>query len=311
MKIYHSIAQFKALTTGVATAGTFDGLHAGHQAIIQRLIDVAKEQGGESILLTFDPHPRKLIHPEFDLALLTTMEERAVLLDEMGLDHLIIQAFDKTFSQQSSLAFVRNQLVSQMGVKHLVIGYDHRFGRNREGGFDHLVEYGPVYGFDVEEIPVLEIDQMHVSSTTIRQAVKSGDMQAATKGLTRPYQVSGQVIQGHQVGRKLGFATANMGHIHPDKLMPAIGVYAVTIDVDGDQQLPAIANHGVRPTFGGKSEPVLEVHVFDCDKDLYGHKMVVHFNQRIRDEKAFESPSDLSDQMALDIQAAKKIHNLQ
>jgi len=119
------------------------------------------------------------------------------------------------------------------------------------------------------------------------------------------------VIQGHQVGRKLGFATANMGHIHPDKLMPAIGVYAVTIDVDGDQQLPAIANHGVRPTFGGKSEPVLEVHVFDCDKDLYGHKMVVHFNQRIRDEKAFESPSDLSDQIALDIQAAKKIHNLQ
>lgn len=274
-------------------------------------MDVAKEKGGESILLTFDPHPRKLIHPEFEMALLTTMEERTALLDDMGLDHLIIQAFDKGFSQQSSLAFVRNQLVLQMGVKHLVIGYDHRFGRNREGSFDHLMEYGPVYGFDVEEIPALEMDELHVSSTTIRQAVKAGDMQAVTAGLTRPYQVSGQVIQGHQVGRGLGFATANVGHIHPDKLMPGIGVYAVTVDVDGDQQLPAIANHGVRPTFSSKSEPVLEVHVFGCDKNLYGQQMVVHFKQRIRDEKVFESPSDLADQIARDIQSAKKIHNLQ
>ena len=273
MQTFSDISQFPTQSVAVATTGTFDGVHAGHQAILRRLLASAKELDGQSVLVTFDPHPRRLIHPEYPLELLTTVEERAELLAESGLDFLIVQPFTHAFSQIKSLDFVRQLLVEKVGVKRLVIGHDHRFGRNREGSFEHLREYAPVYGFEVEEIPALDISAMHVSSTQIRQALKAGEVQKAALALTRPYFVTGEVVQGRQIGRTIGFPTANIGGLHADKLLPAQGVYAVRVDLldqpagTHTRQLPAVANYGQRPSIEA-GLAVLEVHLLEEGQGL-------------------------------------------
>ncbi len=305
-----SISQFPTQSAAVATTGTFDGVHAGHQAILKRLLASAMEIGGQSVLITFDPHPRRLIHPEFPLGLLTTVEERSELLAELGLNFLIVQPFTLEFSKTESLDFVRNLLVDQVGVKRLVIGHDHRFGRNREGSFEHLREFAPIYGFEVEEIPALDIEAMHVSSTQIRQALKAGEMEKAALALTRPYFVTGEVVLGRQIGRTMGFPTANIGGLHPDKLLPAQGVYAVQVDLldqtasSATRGLPGVANYGQRPSI----EPgcaVLEVHLLEGGQDLYGQHIRVHFIDRLRGEYTFPSRDALMGQIAKDAEQAR------
>ncbi len=312
MQTFNAISAFPTQTAAVATTGTFDGVHAGHQAILRRLMASAKEIGGQSVLITFDPHPRRLIHPEYPLELLTTVEERKELLAGLGLDFLIVQPFTLEFSKTESIDFVRRLLVEHVGVKRLVIGHDHRFGRNREGSFDHLREFAPVYGFEVEEIPAIDMEAMHVSSTQIRQALKAGEVEKATLALTRPYFVTGEVVQGRQIGRTIGFPTANIAGLHSDKLLPAQGVYAVRVDLldqtasTATRGLPAVANYGQRPSI----EPglaVLEVHLLEGGQDLYGQRLRVHFIERLRGEYTFPSRDALVAQIAKDAEEARRV----
>ena len=191
MKVHHSLHDFKAIDNAVVTTGTFDGVHIGHRKILQRLREVANKHEGETVLFTFYPHPRLVLNPDLDLRLITTLEEKVELLEKAGLDHLIVHPFTQEFSRTSSLEFVRNILVNAIGAKKLVIGYDHHFGRNREGTFEHLKEFGPVYGFDVEEIPAQDVDHVKVSSTKIRQALLDGDVQRANMFLASSFMLTG------------------------------------------------------------------------------------------------------------------------
>lgn len=307
MKVYQNINEFKALNYAVATTGTFDGVHIGHRIILNRLTETAKKNNGESVLFTFNPHPRMVLQPDLDLNLINSLEEKAELLEECGLDHLIIHPFTKAFSRTSSMEFVRNILVKNIGVKKLVIGYDHHFGRNREGSFEHLKEFGPVYGFDVEEIPAQDIDQVKVSSTKIRRALLDGEIETANTYLTRPYRLTGFVVKGNQLGRTIGFPTANLNLDDPKKLIPKNGVYAVKVRLHGQTETyPAMCNIGVRPTVSGETKTI-EINVFDFNEDIYGGKLTVFFEQRIRDEQKFESVEKLKDQLELDEKQCRNI----
>ena len=307
MKIFKSIDDFPNRTSTVATVGTFDGLHAGHQIILERIKNRAKEISGRSVLISFDPHPRRLVHPEYPLQLLTTIDERSELLSKMGLDYLIVQNFNEDFAKIESIDFVRNFLIEKIGVKHLVIGHDHRFGKNREGSFKNLEEYAPVYGFGLEEISAVQIEENNISSTQIRKAITSGNVKVASYALTRPHFISGKVIQGKKIGRGLGFPTANVGEVHPDKIFPSEGVYSVVIDILDDpklRQIKGIANYGKRPSIGNE-KPLLEVHLLERGQDLYDRPIRVHFIDRIRDEKKFNSKDDLRSQIIKDVEIAK------
>jgi riboflavin kinase/FMN adenylyltransferase len=307
LKIFKSINDFTNRTSTVATVGTFDGLHAGHQTILERIKNRAKEISGRSVLISFDPHPRRLVHPEYPLQLLTTIDERSELLSKMGLDYLIVQNFNEDFAKIESIDFVRNFLIEKIGVKHLVIGHDHRFGKNREGSFKNLEEYAPVYGFGLEEISAVQIEENNISSTQIRKAITSGNVKVASYALTRPHFISGKVIQGKKIGRDLGFPTANVGEVHPDKIFPSEGVYSVVVDILDDpklRQIMGIANYGKRPSIGNE-KPLLEVHLLEGGQDLYDRPIRVHFIDRIRDEKKFNSKDDLRSQIIKDVEIAK------
>jgi riboflavin kinase/FMN adenylyltransferase len=241
------------------------------------------------------------------LQLLTTIDERSELLSKMGLDYLIVQNFNEDFAKIESIDFVRNFLIEKIGVKHLVIGHDHRFGKNREGSFKNLEEYAPVYGFDLEEISAVQIEENNISSTQIRKAITSGNVKVASYALTRPHFISGKVIQGKKIGRDLGFPTANVGEVHPDKIFPSEGVYSVVVDILDDpklRQIMGIANYGKRPSIGNE-KPLLEVHLLEGGQDLYDRPIRVHFIDRIRDEKKFNSKDDLRSQIIKDVEIAK------
>ncbi len=288
------------MPNAVVTTGTFDGVHIGHQTIIDRLSELAQKHKGETVLITFHPHPRMVLHPDdHGLQLLNTQEEKIERLAKAGIDHLVILTFTKDFSRQTSLEYVRNILVNAIGTSKLVIGYNHHFGRNREGSFEHLKEYGPVYGFDVEEIPAQDIDHVNVSSTKIRNALLEGDVETANTYLDYPYQLVGEVIEGHRKGREIGFPTANLQVGESTKLIPGNGVYAVRVALEG-QILKGMLNIGVRPTVSDALDRSIEVHLFDFEGDLYDKKLKVWLIQRLRDEKAFSSMEDLKTQLQQD-----------
>ena len=298
MKVYHSLADFNTLDCAVATTGTFDGVHLGHKKILGQLVQTAHKVGGESVLLTFSPHPRLVLQPDVELKLLTSLEEKIGLLEQTGLDHLIIHPFTKEFSRTPSLEFVREILVNKIGVKQLVIGYDHHFGRNREGSFDHLKEFGPIYGFEVEEIPALDIDAVNISSTKIRAALTDGNVELAATYLGHPYIIGGEVIKGDQIGRTIGFPTANLDINFQHKLIPADGVYAGYVRLNG-QHHKAMANIGRRPTVGSTRRSV-EIHLLDFDGDLYGQHLHFAVGHRLRDVLNFNGLDALKAQLALD-----------
>lgn len=286
----------------MVTTGTFDGVHLGHRKILKQLNQVAEKIGGESVLLTFFPHPRMVLQPDLELKLLNSQEEKIERLKSTGLDHLIIHPFSLEFSRTSSLDFVRNILVNQIGAKKLVIGYDHHFGRNREGSFAHLKEYGPVYGFEVEEIAAQDVDEVTVSSTKIREAIQNGEVERANEYLMYAFPLSGTVVKGEQIGRTLGYPTANIRVQDNYKVIPAKGVYAVQVNFpDRDQKAPVngMCNIGIRPTFGGKF-PSIEVHLFDFSEDLYGRQVEILFLKGLRSEMKFDGPEALKKQLAQD-----------
>lgn len=300
MEVYHGIENFSRIAYPVVTTGTFDGVHMGHMTIINRLKEVAEKQKGETVLLTFFPHPRMVLQEDNDLKLINTLDEKINLLEKAGIDHLIIHPFTKEFSRLTSLEFVRDLMVNKIGTKRLVIGYDHHFGRNREGSFEHLMEFGPLYGFDVEEIPAQDIDNVNVSSTKIRKALLEGDLRTANEYLTHPFSISGKVVSGAQIGRKLGFPTANIEVLERYKLIPAHGIYAVKVQIDY-QSFNGMLNIGVRPTIAdADGKPTIEVNIFDFDEDIYGKQISVQLIDRIRAEEKFPSLDDLVKQMHLD-----------
>ena len=289
----------------MVTTGTFDGVHLGHQQIIKRLIETATKSNGETVLLTFFPHPRMVLFPDYKPLLLNTLEEKTVLLEKAGIDHLIIHPFNREFSMLSSKEFISEILVKTLQTKKLVIGYDHHFGKNREGSFDHLKEFGPIYGFDVEEIPAQEVEHTGVSSTKIRQALTKGDVETANSFLGYSYMLSGTVVKGRMIGRSIDFPTANLQVHDPFKLIPADGVYAVNVK-RGKDQLKGMLNIGMRPTVDGKARTI-EVNILDFNADLYGETLTLEFVKRLRDEIKFDGIESLKQQLFKDREQTRTI----
>jgi riboflavin kinase/FMN adenylyltransferase len=299
MKIYHGIDDFTRLDYAVVTSGTFDGVHVGHQKILNRLREVALKHGGETVVITFWPHPRLVLHPEDrSLKLLNTFEEKAELLKEQGIQHLVRIPFTKEFSQLTSEEFIQKILVQTIGTKKLVIGYDHRFGHNREGSFEQLKLNAPRYGFDVEEIPRQDVDHVAVSSSKIRKALEEGDLETASHLLGQPYSLTGRVVVGDRIGRQLGYPTANIDIDTHYKLIPADGIYAVTV-VHGRALYKGMLYIGNRPTVNG-TKRAIEVNLFDFSGDLYGESLTLRFHTFIRGDEKFPDLDTLKQQLAQD-----------
>jgi riboflavin kinase/FMN adenylyltransferase len=309
MKVYTNIENFNNVKNPVVTTGTFDGVHLGHQKIITRLKEVANENNGETVLLTFYPHPRMVLFPDDnELKLLNTQQEKIELLEKYGVDHLIIYPFTKEFSRLTSVEFVRNILVNKIKTKKLIIGYNHHFGRNREGSFEHLKEYGPLYGFEVEEILAKDIEHIEISSTKIRKALQTGDIQTATAFLGHYYTLSGKVIEGLKLGRTIGYPTANISIEGRYKLIPADGIYAVKIK-QSDEMYCGMLSIGNNPTVEGKGRSI-EVNIFDFDKNIYGQEITIYFIERLRNEVKFNNLEELKVQLVKDKENSLQITNL-
>jgi len=308
--VHTDIADFKGVKRPVLTTGTFDGVHRGHRAIIERLIARAKKEEGESVLFTFHPHPRMVLFPgDNDLKLLNTQEEKRALLEQAGLDHLLVVPFSRQFSRMHAIDYVRDVLMGAIGARAVVIGYDHRFGRNREGDLVLLRQLGEAYDIDVEEIPAQEVDHVKVSSTKIRQALLCGDVDGASDLLGYTYPLSGVVVKGDQLGRTIGYPTANIGAIDAYKLIPGDGVYAVEVRLkDGEHK--GMLYIGERPTVSGGLHRNVEVNIFGLDRDLYGEAITVRFIHRIRGDQRFESMEALREQLHIDKRMAHEHFNL-
>lgn len=299
MKVYHSFEEYSRVKNPVLTVGTFDGVHYGHQQILGRLRDIARQIDGETVIMTFFPHPRMIIHPEdTSLKLLSTIDEKISLLEKNGIDHLLLIPFTRDFSNLSSAEFIEKILVSTIGVKKLVIGYDHRFGKNREGTFEDLCSSGRHYGFDVEEIPEQDIDHVAVSSTKIRIALGEGKVAIANQYLGYPYSISGEVVKGDQLGRKLGYPTANLHVEETYKLIPHDGIYAVNAVLD-NQKWQGMLYIGHRPTVNGMARNI-EVNIFDFHKEIYYRKLRLELLQFIREDRKFDSLEALTLQIGID-----------
>ena len=306
MKIYHSITDFQKEENAVVTIGTFDGVHTGHRKIISRLTALAKKQKGESVVLTFFPHPRMVLHPDdHGLKLLNTLDERVALLTQLSIDNLIVHTFTKEFSRTTFIQFVRNILVNVIGTKTLVIGYDHHFGRNREGTYKELSELAPVYNFKLEKIDEEIIHEITVSSTKIRTAIDKGDIALANELLGYEYMLSGKVVRGDGIGKALGYPTANIHPAEDYKLVPANGIYAVRVKVE-NENYSGMLYIGTRPTMN-KTERNIEVNIFNFNRDIYDKTITVMFRKRIRDDIRFSSAEELSRQLGNDKEEALKI----
>lgn len=304
MQVYLSTTDFPKLSCPVVTTGTFDGVHLGHQTILKRLAELATKFNGQSVVITFHPHPRMVLNPDDQsLELLNTLPERIMRLEKAGVDHLLVIPFNLEFAKLTSIEFISSILVDAVGTKKLVIGYDHHFGRNREGSFEHLSKSGVNYGFDVEEIPAKDIDEVAISSTRIRKALHEGDVKTAAQYLGYPYPFYGKVIRGQRLGHTIGFPTANLELSNDRKLIPGNGVYAVSVELD-EGVFHGMMNIGTRPTVSNEKERHVEVHLFNWNGDLYNRELRVNMHARIRDEQRFPHVDALKERLAVDRQEA-------
>jgi riboflavin kinase/FMN adenylyltransferase len=298
-----NIANFSTSEKTYVTIGTFDGVHFGHQKIIEKLVLEAKKANRKSVLLTFFPHPRMVLQKDNSLELINTIEERANLLEITGLDYLIIHPFSIAFSRMSALAFVRDILVNQLHISKLIIGYDHHFGKNREGNIVQLTEYSHLYDFKVEEIPAQDIDAVSVSSTKIRNALAEGSLKTANSYLGYNFMLSGTVVNGKQLGGKIGYPTANINVKETYKLIPKTGVYVVLSKIQ-ERNVYGMMNIGNRPTINGNHQTI-EVHFFDFNADLYGQNLQIELLYFLRDEEKFDTIESLIIQLKKDEQTAR------
>jgi riboflavin kinase/FMN adenylyltransferase len=298
LKIIRSITAFNSSEKTIVTIGTFDGIHIGHQKILKDLIKTAKKEGKKSVLLTFFPHPRMVLQKDNKILLLNTIEEKSGLLEKMGLDYLIIHPFSKEFSRLTALDFVRDILVNKLNTSRLIIGYDHHFGKNREGNIHQLKEYSLLYDFKVEEIPAQDIDDVSVSSTKIRTALKEGNLKTANNYLGYHYMLNGTVVSGKKLGGTIGFPTANLEIKEPYKLIPKTGVYIIKTHIN-TVLYTGIMNIGFNPTVLGKHQTI-EAHLFDFNEDLYGKEIMIEFIYFLREEHKFKSIEELVVQLNID-----------
>lgn len=286
----------------VVTIGTFDGVHIGHQKIIKRLIKTGEQFGLKSVILTFFPHPRMVLQKDSNIKLINTIEERHRILNDLGLDYLLIKEFTQEFSRLSAEDFVKQILVDKLHARKVIIGYDHRFGRNRNADINDLKKFGEAYGFEVEEISAQDIDDVSVSSTKIRTALQEGDIAKANAYLGYSFMLTGVVAKGKGLGRQLNYPTANIQIAEDYKLIPKQGAYIVSSKIDGNTFF-GMMNIGTNPTVNGRQQTI-EVHFFDFDADIYGETIQIDLLQRIRDEQKFESVEALKTQLSLDKQTA-------
>ena len=298
MEAIQDIFEFTTSNRTAITIGTFDGVHIGHRKILERLINNAKSTGTKSLVLTFFPHPRMVLQKDANIKLLNTLEEKEQILREIGLDYLIVHPFTQKFSRLTALEFVRDVLANQLKVKNVVIGYDHRFGRNRNANINDLKLYGETYDFDVEEIPAQEISDVSVSSTKIRAALNEGDIETANSYLGYPYLLTGHIVKGKGIGKKMGFPTANLQIKETYKLIPQNGVYIAQSELAG-KTVYGMMNIGFNPTVSGTQQSI-EIHFFDVDQDLYGQKLQLRLLKKIRNEKKFDSLEKLIAQLEQD-----------
>ncbi|MDN3587198.1 bifunctional riboflavin kinase/FAD synthetase [Pedobacter aquatilis] len=327
MKIYNNLSEFSKIENAIVTIGTFDGVHFGHQKIIKQLVAKAKADGGESVILTFFPHPRMIIDPENqDLKMINTINEKAEILKSLGVDHLIITPFTRDFSNQIPEDYIQNILVNNIGTKHIIIGYDHRFGKDRAGNLTDLRAAGLHYGFTVEEIAEQDIHDVAVSSTKIRQALLAGDVSLATDYLGYPFSIYGRVIKGDKIGRTIGFPTANIFVEETYKLIPGDGIYAVTVEMSMESEklkvesqnpelntktstfnlqpstFKGMAYIGQRPTINGMTRNI-EVNIFDFNREIYGQDIKMNFLKFLRHDVKFTGLEALTVQLQEDKKA--------
>jgi len=303
LKTIQDISNFSSKEKTFVTIGTFDGVHFGHQKIIDKLVLDAKKAGKKSVLLTFFPHPRMVLQKESSIALINTIEEKKKLLAKTGLDYLIIHPFSKEFSRTTALEFVRDLLVNHLNISKLIIGYDHHFGKNREGNIVQLTEYSHLYDFSVEEIPAQDIDDVSVSSTKIRHALYAGNLKTANNYLGYRFTLNGTVVNGKQLGGKIGYPTANIDVKEDYKLIPKTGVYVVLSKINGNT-IYGMMNIGNRPTVDG-SYQTIEVHFFDFNQNLYNQNLTIELLYFLRDEQKFDAIDSLINQLKKDEEIAR------
>ncbi|MGE5106150.1 MAG: bifunctional riboflavin kinase/FAD synthetase [Sphingobacteriales bacterium] len=308
MQLHRQLNQLPVFNKAVVTIGSFDGVHTGHQQIIKQLKEEASKVGGESVIITFYPHPRKVIgSAQNNFSLITTLDEKIALLSKEGINHLVIVPFTRDFSDQSAVDYIKNFLVNNFHPHTIIIGYDHRFGKNREGNFELLKQFKTTYNYEVKEIPEHILNNVTVSSSKARQAILSGDIETASSLLGYNYFFEGLVIHGDKRGRTIGFPTANLKMEDKEKLVPGNGVYAVRCSIghrsSNNGQLNGMMNIGVRPTVDGLRR-MIEVNIFDFDEDIYGELVKVEIVKRLRDEKKFSGLDELKQQLQNDKLAA-------
>lgn len=309
MKIYRHITEIPEESRHVVTIGTFDGVHAGHRKILARVKQLAEEKNAQSLVMTFDPHPRKVLQPEMGITLLTNTEEKLELFEALGIDAVFIQNFDEEFANTSAQDYIEKILVKGLKTKGLVIGYDHHFGKGRTGSLRDLIEKSHIYNYVVEEISAQDVDDVVVSSTKIRKALKDGDVAKAAEYLTYPYLMQAKVIEGRKLGRTIGFPTANLEFTDWEKLIPNTGVYAVKVLIDG-QYHRGMMNIGYRPTVDHDKQIKAEVHLLQFNQDIYGKLVRIHFIERVRDELKFDSVDKLAEQLHADKRTVETIFGL-
>ncbi|WP_317167475.1 bifunctional riboflavin kinase/FAD synthetase [Flavobacterium bernardetii] len=309
LKVFNSITDFTATKKTIVTLGTFDGVHIGHNAILDKICKVANSESLESVILTFFPHPRLIVSNNYDIKLLNTIEEKSALLEKKGIQNFIIHPFDKTFSELSPREFVTQVLVEKLNIQKIIIGHDHKFGKDRAADFNDLINFGKEFGFEVEEISAQQINEVSVSSTKIRNSLLDGNVALANEYLGYSYVLTGIVVKGNQLGRTIGFPTANIEIPEDYKLIPKNGVYIVTANVNNDssdseqakQTVFGMMNIGVKPTLG-ENKLSIEVHLLNFDKDIYNQKIQVNVLESLRDEQKFESFDALKTQIESDKQ---------
>jgi riboflavin kinase/FMN adenylyltransferase len=298
LKIVNSIKSFSANKPTIVTIGTFDGVHLGHKKILEQIVENAHSQNCESLVLTFFPHPRTILQADSEMKQLNTLAEKTNLLSALGIDNLVIHPFDAAFSRLTAEEFVKQVLVDTFKIKKIIIGHDHRFGRNRTANIDDLIEFGNKFGFEVEEISAKQINEVSISSTKIRNALTEGNIELANNYLGYYYSLTGIVSKGKQLGRTIGFPTANIKIVEEYKLIPQNGVYIVQSNLDGIMY-HGMMNIGTRPTVDGTTQTI-EIHFFDFQKELYNQKITISLLHRMRSEQKFESVDALKKQLDKD-----------
>jgi riboflavin kinase/FMN adenylyltransferase len=301
-------SDYKLLSNSVVTIGTFDGVHVGHKKIINRLVNIAREEKLQAIVLTFFPHPRMVVQKDTSIKMINTIDEKSDLLESEGVDHLVVKKFTKAFSRLTAREYVRDILVNTLHVKHIIIGYDHHFGRNRTANIDDLKAFGDIYDFKVTEISAQDINEVTVSSTKIRKALNEGDIKSANAFLGYNFMLTGTVIKGKGLGKKIGFPTANIKIEESYKLIPKKGVYVVKSQIDENTTLYGMMNIGNNPTVNGTTQSI-EVNFFDFSKSIYDTQVKIEILERLRDEQKFNSVEDLKIQLGLDMKNSNQFLN--